>query len=63
MTSPILLPIILNAGFDPVWFGVILTVNMEVGLITPPVGLISSWLMRLRRKCRPALSYWAHSPM
>ena len=39
MTSPILLPIILNAGFDPVWFGVILTVNMEVGLITPPVGL------------------------
>ncbi|MFY9699864.1 MAG: TRAP transporter large permease [Rhodoplanes sp.] len=39
MTSPILLPIILNAGFDPVWFGVIVTVNMEVGLITPPVGL------------------------
>ncbi|MEZ5787456.1 MAG: TRAP transporter large permease [Xanthobacteraceae bacterium] len=39
MTSPILLPIILNAGFDPVWFGVIVTINMEVGLITPPVGL------------------------
>jgi tripartite ATP-independent transporter DctM subunit len=39
MTSPILLPIITTAGFDPVWFGVILTINMEVGLITPPVGL------------------------
>lgn len=39
MTSPILLPIILNAGFNPVWFGVIVTINMEVGLITPPVGL------------------------
>ncbi|HEX7053912.1 MAG TPA: TRAP transporter large permease [Burkholderiales bacterium] len=39
MTSPILLPIITAAGFDPVWFGVILTINMEVGLITPPVGL------------------------
>jgi tripartite ATP-independent transporter DctM subunit len=39
MTSPILLPIIVAAGFDPVWFGVILTINMEVGLIHPPVGL------------------------
>src|SRR6266853_1940702 len=27
------------AGFDPVWFGVILTINMEIGLIHPPVGL------------------------
>ena len=39
MTSPILLPIIAAAGFDPVWFGVILTINMEIGLIHPPVGL------------------------
>ena len=35
MTSPILLPIITAAGFDPVWFGVILTINMEIGLIHP----------------------------
>src|SRR3546814_16397707 len=39
MTTPILAPLISNAGFDPVWFGVILTINMELGLITPPVGL------------------------
>jgi tripartite ATP-independent transporter DctM subunit len=39
MTTPILLPIITAAGFDVIWFGVILTINMEVGLITPPVGL------------------------
>ncbi|MDH3310708.1 MAG: TRAP transporter large permease subunit, partial [Gammaproteobacteria bacterium] len=39
MTAPILLPIITQAGFDPYWFAVILTVNMEIGLITPPVGL------------------------
>ena len=39
MTSPILLPIITAAGFDPIWFGVIMTINMEVGLIHPPVGL------------------------
>ena len=39
MTSPILLPIITAAGFDPIWFGVIMTINMEIGLIHPPVGL------------------------
>jgi C4-dicarboxylate transporter DctM subunit len=39
MTAPILLPIITTAGFDPVWFGVIITINMEIGLIHPPVGL------------------------
>jgi len=39
MTAPILLPIITLAGFDPYWFAVIFTINMEIGLITPPVGL------------------------
>jgi tripartite ATP-independent transporter DctM subunit len=39
MTAPILLPIITAAGFDPIWFGVIITINMEIGLIHPPVGL------------------------
>src|SRR6266540_900882 len=39
MTAPILLPIITSAGFDPIWFGVVLTINMEIGLIHPPVGL------------------------
>ncbi|MGE0658573.1 MAG: TRAP transporter large permease [Reyranellaceae bacterium] len=39
VTTPILVPIISSVGFDPLWFGVILTINMELGLITPPVGL------------------------
>ncbi len=39
MTAPILLPIITQVGFDPYWFAVVLTINMEIGLITPPVGL------------------------
>ena len=39
MTAPILLPVIINAGFDPIWFAVVLTINMEIGLISPPVGL------------------------
>jgi tripartite ATP-independent transporter DctM subunit len=39
MAAPILMPVILAAGFDPYWFAVILTINMEIGLISPPVGL------------------------
>jgi len=39
MAAPLLLPIITQAGFDPYWFAVVLTINMEIGLITPPVGL------------------------
>ncbi len=37
--SPILHPIITGLGFDPIWFGVIMTLNLEAGLVTPPVGL------------------------
>jgi len=39
MAAPILIPIITQVGFDPYWFAVVLTINMEIGLITPPVGL------------------------
>jgi len=39
MTAPTLVPIVEAIGFDPIWFGVMLTLNMEIGLITPPVGL------------------------
>lgn len=39
MAAPILLPVITAAGFDPIWFAVVLTINMEIGLISPPVGL------------------------
>ena len=39
MTAPTLLPVIEAGGFDPIWFAVVLTINMEIGLITPPVGL------------------------
>ncbi|MEJ2687898.1 MAG: TRAP transporter large permease subunit, partial [Gammaproteobacteria bacterium] len=39
MAAPILVPLVAQHGYDPVWFGVVLTINMEIGLITPPVGL------------------------
>ena len=39
LVAPILLQIILPLGFDPIWFAVIMTLNLEIGLVTPPVGL------------------------
>lgn len=39
MTAPIILPPLKAAGFDLVWFGVLMTIVMEMGLIHPPVGL------------------------
>jgi C4-dicarboxylate transporter DctM subunit len=39
ITLPIIFPIILALGIEPVWFAVIMTINMEFALITPPVGL------------------------
>jgi tripartite ATP-independent transporter DctM subunit len=39
MVAPLLLAIIQGLGFDPIWFAVIMTVNLEIGLVTPPVGL------------------------
>jgi tripartite ATP-independent transporter DctM subunit len=39
LTVPIVLPLVKSLGFDPVWFGVIIIVMAEVGLVTPPVGL------------------------
>jgi len=39
MTAPIILPPLRGAGFDLIWFGVLMTIVMEMGLIHPPVGL------------------------
>ncbi|ANF58874.1 TRAP transporter large permease [Halotalea alkalilenta] len=39
ITIPILAPLIFAAGFDPVWFGIIVILFVEMALITPPVGL------------------------
>jgi len=39
LTIPIAYPMVLDMGFDPIWFGVIITLVMEMSLITPPVGI------------------------
>ncbi len=40
LTVPIMFPVILHLGFDPIWFGVIIVMTVELGLIHPPVGMI-----------------------
>jgi len=39
ITLPVLFPVITGAGFDPIWFGIIITILIELGQITPPLGL------------------------
>jgi len=39
MTLPIVFPLLVGLGFDPIWIGVIITVMIEIGQVTPPVGL------------------------
>ncbi len=39
VTTPILLPLVTALGYDPLWFGIILVMNLEIAVVTPPVGL------------------------
>lgn len=39
LTTPLILPIMIGLNIDPIWYGVVLTVNMTIALITPPVGM------------------------
>jgi len=38
-TAPLITPIVVALGFDPVWFGILLMVLLETALITPPIGI------------------------
>jgi C4-dicarboxylate transporter, DctM subunit len=39
LTLPVFFPLVMHLGFDPVWFGIIIIVVIEIGLISPPVGM------------------------
>jgi C4-dicarboxylate transporter, DctM subunit len=39
LTVPVFFPLVVHLGFDPVWFGIIIVVIVEIGLISPPVGM------------------------
>jgi TRAP-type C4-dicarboxylate transport system permease large subunit len=39
LTVPVFFPLVVHLGFDPLWFGIIIVVVVEIGLISPPVGM------------------------
>ncbi len=51
-TVPIMTPVVVAAGFDPVWFGVVIMLLMELAMITPPVGINLFVVQGLRKKGR-----------
>ncbi|CAN0529923.1 unnamed protein product [Scytosiphon promiscuus] len=40
ITTPILLPVVMEVGVDPVHFGIVMMLNLGIGLVTPPVGSV-----------------------
>lgn len=50
ITAPIFFPIVISLGFDPVWFGVLFVINMEMGFITPPFGFNLFYLQAIAPK-------------
>ena len=53
ITVPVFMPIITSLGFDPIWFGILFIINMEIGFLTPPFGYNLFYLRGVvRRKSR-----------
>ncbi|OZI70895.1 TRAP transporter large permease subunit [Bordetella genomosp. 12] len=52
MTLPVTYPIAMALGLDPIWFGIFLVLMIEVGLITPPVGMVLFVLRSMNEKAR-----------
>lgn len=50
LTIPIVFPVIVDCGYDPIWFGVLLIILIEMALITPPVGLNLYVVQGIRRE-------------
>ncbi|MFO1325187.1 MAG: TRAP transporter large permease [Burkholderiales bacterium] len=65
MTLPVVFPVMTRLGFDPVWLGVMITILVEIGMLTPPVGMnlyvlvaISRGEVTLAEAARAAIPYW-----
>jgi tripartite ATP-independent transporter DctM subunit len=65
MTLPIVFPLLTGLGFDPVWLGVIVTIMIEVGMLTPPVGMnlfvlvgITNQDVSLGEAAKASTPYW-----
>jgi tripartite ATP-independent transporter DctM subunit len=44
LTMPVFLPVVITLGYDPIWFGVLFNMNMQMGYLTPPFGLAAFYL-------------------
>ena len=65
MTLPVVFPLMTGLGFDPIWLGVVVTIMIEVGMLTPPVGMnlfvlvgISKHEVSLAEASVGALPFW-----
>jgi C4-dicarboxylate transporter DctM subunit len=62
LTTPFIFPIVVNLGWDPIWWGVVLTVLIEAALITPPVGLNLYVVQGMRERGPIADVIWGAMP-
>jgi TRAP-type C4-dicarboxylate transport system permease large subunit len=65
MTLPVVFPLLTGLGYDPVWLGVVITLMIEIGMLTPPVGMnlfvlvgITRHEVDLAQAAAGALPYW-----
>jgi len=65
MTLPVVFPLVVHLGYDPIWFGVIVTILVEIGMLTPPVGMnlfvlvaIAKQRVSLLQAAAAAVPYW-----
>jgi tripartite ATP-independent transporter DctM subunit len=65
MTLPVVFPLMTGLGFDPIWLGVVVTIMIEIGMLTPPVGMnlfvlvgISRHEVNLAQASVGALPFW-----
>lgn len=65
MTVPIMYPVLMAVGFDPIWTGVLITILIEIGMITPPVGMnlfvltaITNGEVGIGRAALAAIPFW-----
>jgi len=49
-TVPFIFPVMTAAGFDPVWLGIFVTIMIEIGMLTPPVGVNLFVILAVARK-------------
>lgn len=56
LTVPVFYPVVLGLGFDPIWFGVVIVLVTEMGVITPPVGINVYVVYGMTRKIAPQIA-------